>query len=201
MSGKKLQAQGVRQFQLDEFEAAAQTFQEAITAFEAENDPLTAAEQRVNLGLAYRALDRFDAAIEAMQTGLETFRQHQDRFREAQALGNLALVYAKQDNSEQATTYYREAANIFRELGEDEFYGQTILALADLQFRSGQMVQAAETFELGLKYIENPNQRQKMMKQLMVVKNRMLGGGAPAKTQSRPALRSEAADDDDEDED
>lgn len=197
MSGKKLQAQGIHQFQADEFEAAVQTFRQAITAYEAENDPLGAAEQHVNLGLCYRALDQFEPALEAMQTGLAAFREHQDRFREAQALGNLALVYAKQDNSEQATTYYREAAAIFRELGEDEFYGQTILALADLQFRSGQLIQAAETFELGLQYIQNPNQRQKMMKQLMVVKNRMVGGGAPAKPTARP-LRSSASEEDDD---
>lgn len=173
--GKQLQAKGIRQYQSGEFEKAAATFQEAIAAFEKEQDEIGAAEQKVNLGLCYRSLEQYPKAAELIEAGLATFRSQADRGREAQALGNLALVYAKQDNLEQATTLYREAAALFRELKDDENYGQTILALADVQFKAGDYAQAAMTFEIGLDNIRNPNHRQKMAKQLLVVKNRLLG--------------------------
>jgi tetratricopeptide (TPR) repeat protein len=110
-----------------------------------------------------------------MEEGLTVFREQEDKHREAQALGNLALAYSKQGNDEQATTLYREAAALFREAGDDDNYGETVLALADLQFKSGDLMQAVATFEAGLDHIRNPSQRQKMAKQLLVVKNRLLG--------------------------
>jgi tetratricopeptide (TPR) repeat protein len=173
--GKVLQSRGIQQYQNQDYEAALETFQAAFQAFQDEGEPLHAAEQQVNMGLTYRALEKHDEALEQMQAGLASIREHGDRRLEAQALGNMALVYARQDNDEQAATMYREAATIFRELKDDENYGETILALGDLQFRSGKMVQAVASYEVALDYIKNPNQRQKMMKGLLVAKNRLLG--------------------------
>lgn len=172
---KKLQAKGIRQFENHEFEDALATFQEAIPAFESEEDPLGAAEMRVNIGLCHRSMEAYDDAIEQMNAGLEVFRAEDDQIRIAQALGNMALVYVKQDNHEQAETYYREAADIFRENGDDDSYGNTILALADMYFKAGDMPKALAAFEGGLEKIKNPNMRQKMAKQLLVVKNRLSG--------------------------
>ena len=55
------------------------------------------------------------------------------------------------------------------------------MAIADLQFRSGQLMKAAATYEVGLEYVKNPNTRQKMMKKLLGVRNRLTGGGLPPK--------------------
>ena len=51
-------------------------------------------------------------------------------------------------------------AALFREAGDDDNYGETVLALADLQFKSGDLMQAVATFEVGLEHIHNPSQRQ-----------------------------------------
>ena len=93
----------------------------------------------------------------------------------------MARVYAKMGNSEQAMTNYREASAIFIEMGDEENYGQTVMAIADLQFRSGQLMKAAATYEVGLEYVKHPNTRQKMMKKLLGVRNKLTGGGVPAK--------------------
>ena len=173
--GAQLQAKGIREFQRGDYEKATATFEEAITAYEKEKNPVSVAEMKVNLGLCHRETDALEKAIALMEEGLAIFREHEDKHREAQVLGNLALAYSRQENDEQATTLYREAAALFREAGDDDNYGETVLALADLQFKSGNLVQAVGTFEAGLEHIRNPNQRQKMAKQLLVVKNRMLG--------------------------
>lgn len=174
-TGSELQIKATRLFEKGKYEEAATIFVEASAAYEKEGTGDLAAEMRVNLGLAQRELGDFEAAINEMQAGLAYFRETEDRLREAQTLGNMALAYSKAEDEEQAQTMYRDAARIFREIGEDEYYGETILALADMQFRSGNLMEALATFEVGLEHIRNKNHRQKMMKQLLVLKNRLSG--------------------------
>lgn len=174
-TGSELQIKATRLFEKGKYEDAAEVFNEALAAYEQEGTGDLAAEMRVNLGLAKRELGDFEAAISEMQAGLAYFKETEDRLREAQTLGNMALAYSKAEDEEQAQTMYREAAQIFREIDEDEYYGETVLALADMQFRSGHLMEALATFEVGLEHIRNKNHRQKMMKQLLVLKNRLSG--------------------------
>ena len=174
-TGSELQIKATRLFEKGKYEDAAEVFTEALEAYQEEGTGELAAEMRVNLGLAKRELGDLEAAITEMQAGLTYFRETEDQLREAQTLGNMALAYAKSKDEEQAQTMYRDAGRIFREIDEDEYYGETILALADMQFRSGNLLEALATFEIGLEHVRNKNHRQKMMKQLLVLKNRLSG--------------------------
>ncbi len=173
--GQEFQTKATRLFESEKYEEAAETFTEAMNAYQEAGDEQLAIEMRVNLGLAKREMGDYEAAVTEMQAGLAYFRENGVRLREAQTLGNMALAYAKLDDQEQAQTMYREAASIFREIGEDEYYGETILALGDMLFRSGNLMEALGIFEVGLEHIRNKNHRQKLMKQLLVLKNRMAG--------------------------
>jgi tetratricopeptide (TPR) repeat protein len=181
-TGNELKIKGMRLFQEKHYDQAIETFREAVTAFEGEENADQVAEMQVNLGLSLRNAKQYEDAIEEMQKGLRYFQEHGDQHREAQALANAATAYAELDEKEQAETMYRTAAQIFRELGDDDSYGETILALADMQFHSGDYVLAVSTFEEGLKHIRNKNHRQKMMKQLLIAKNRMMGGNVDMAT-------------------
>jgi len=81
-----------------------------------------------------------------------------DRSREAQVVGNLGGVYLAQGNSEQAVTLYREAADTFRELKDEERYGQTLLAIADVQMKSGKLSEAIQSLSAEIR--ENPTDAQ-----------------------------------------
>jgi tetratricopeptide (TPR) repeat protein len=175
----ELKDQGIRQFMQQDFEQSVETFQQARAAYEEAGQAEMAAEQQVNLGLALHSLGQYDAALEQMQAALAVFRAANDSSRTAQALGNMARVYAKMGNSEQAITNYREASAMFMEIGDEDNYGQTVLAIADLQLRSGNLVQAAATYEVGLEYVKKLNARQKIMKGLLNVRNRIAGTGMP----------------------
>src|SRR5215475_6951561 len=180
-SGAELQDQGVKLFMQHEYEAAADVFKQAQAAYDAEGKKDLAAEMPVNLGLIDRALDNYDDAVKLMTEARQTFVDIKDRSREAQVIGNLGGVYLAQGNSEQAVTLYREAADTFRDLKDEERYGQTLLAIADVQMRSGKLNQAMMTYEIALDSIgkDNLNFRQKVLKGLLDVKNRIAGGGAP----------------------
>lgn len=174
-NGAELQAKAIRLFEEKKFAEAGPLFADAMRAYQEAGDEVLAAEMQVNLGLTKRELEAYEEAIELMQSGLALFRAKQNRLREAQTLGNMALAYAKLQDQEQAQAFYREAAAIFKDIGEDDSYGETILALGDLYFRGGEYMRAVALFEMGLEHIKNKNHRQKMLKQLLLMKNRMLG--------------------------
>ena len=177
-SADELKEQGIKQFMQQDFEQAADTYRQAAEAYEDEGVADMVAEMQVNLGLALHSIGEYDDALEQMNEALAIFRQMNDASRTAQALGNMARVYARLGNSEQAITNYREASAIFMAEGDEENYGQTVLAIADLQLRGGNIMQAAATYEVGLDFVKNPNARQKMMKSLLGLRNRITGGGS-----------------------
>lgn len=178
-TGTELQEQGVKLFMQHDYEMAAEKFKAAVAAYEQEGKQDMAAEMKVNLGLTDRALGNFDTAVGLMSEARQIFANTQDRNREAQVIGNLGGVYLSQGNNEQAMTLYREAADTFLELEDNERYGQTLLAIADIQFKTGKMMQAATTYEIALDNVKDLNFRQKIMKGLINVKNKVAGGGAP----------------------
>lgn len=174
-----LKDQGIKQFQQRDYEQAAETFRAAHSAYQAAGQEAMAAEMQVNLGLALHSLDASDEALAEMSAARDFFQAQGDSHRLAQVLGNMGRVYAGLGNTEQALTNYREASALFIDAGDEENYGQTVLAIADLQLRSGHPTQAAATYEVGLDYVKNPSARQKLMRNLIGLRNRMTGQGAP----------------------
>jgi tetratricopeptide (TPR) repeat protein len=94
-------------------------------------------------------------------------------------IGNLGGLYMAEGNAEQAFTLLREAADAFRDIGDEDRYGRTLMELANLQARSGKWLEAAATYEVALDLVKEPNFRQKVLKGLLGVKNRLTGGGVP----------------------
>ncbi len=178
-----LKDQGIKQFMQQDYAQAADTFRAARSAYAGDGDEVMAAEMQVNLGLALHALGESRQALEEMSAAHAVFQARADTHRLAQVLGNMARVYARLGNTEQAVTNYREASALFLEAGDEENYGQTVLAIADLQLRSGQVTQATATYEIGLDYVKNPNARQKMMRSLLGLRNRLTGQGGSAQDQ------------------
>lgn len=174
-TGSELQSKGTRLFEKGKYQEAVGIFNEAVEAYRTEGNAAMVAEMQVNVGMCKRELEQYEDALKEMQVSLAYFDEHGPQIRKAQTLGNMALAYAKLGDTEQGQTMYREAGAIFRELGEDEQYGETVLALADMYFRAGDLMLAVATFEVGLEYVKNLNHRQKMIKQLGMLRARLTG--------------------------
>src|SRR5689334_9565327 len=156
-SANELQEQGIKLFQQRDYEAAARAFQQAQEAYTAEGKRDMAAEMQSNIGLVHRALGEHQQALEAVQASLRTFQELGDQLHTAQALGNLGGVYLALGDKEQAYNCYRQAADIFEALGEKKYYGETLLAMADLQVKDGKLMQGAATYEVGLENMDELN--------------------------------------------
>lgn len=176
-TASELQEKGVHLFQQKEYEDAGPVFEQAIAAYQADQQPEMAAEMMVNLGLVRRALGENDAALELMQAALEVFQQSTDRKREAMVLGNMGGVYLALSDKEQAASAYRDAAEIFDALGEKKLHGETLLAIAQMQIGERRIGDAAATYEAGLSELDQLTASQKVLKGLISVRNRLTGSG------------------------
>jgi tetratricopeptide (TPR) repeat protein len=172
---RELQEQGVKYYGQRDYEAAARTFQQAREAYEAESRPDMAAEMQTNLGLVHRALGEHQQALDMMQPALHVFREQGDNLRLAQVLGNMGGVYTELGDKEQAYNCYRQAADAFEELGEKRMYGETLIAMAKIQLREGKIWAGAATYEVGLEQLDHLTASQKLLKNLIGVRNRLSG--------------------------
>ncbi|MBC6935155.1 MAG: tetratricopeptide repeat protein [Chloroflexi bacterium] len=175
-TAQELQERGVKLFQQKDFEAAAQHFQQAMDAYEAEGRRDIAAEMQVNIGLVHRALGENQQALEAMQAALGVFQETGDAVRTAKVLGNMGGVYVELNDHEQAYNCYRQAADIFEAQGEKKLYGETLMAIGALQVDERKLMQGAATYEVGLEQLGELTPRQKMIKGLLGIRNKLSGG-------------------------
>lgn len=177
-TAQELQAQGVKLFQRKDYEAAAQSFQAALTQYDADGQPDMAAEMQVNIGLVHRSLGENQQALDIMQEALTTFTNAGDKLRAAVVLGNMGGVYSALKDKEQAYTCYRTAADVFHELGETAKHSETLKAMAALQMKDGKIGASAATYEAALSESEELTPGQKLIKGLIGIRNRLIGGGS-----------------------
>jgi tetratricopeptide (TPR) repeat protein len=176
-TAKELQDQGVKLYLQQDYEAAARVFQQAREAYEAEGQLDMAAEMQTNSGLVHRALGEHQQALDVMQAALHVFQERGDALRAAQVMGNLGGVYIELGDREQAYNCYRQAADAFEELGEKKLYGETMIAMAKLQVRDGKIWDGAATYEVGLEQLDTLTPSQRILKNLIGIRNRLTGAG------------------------
>ena len=66
---------------------------------------------------------------------------------------------------------------MFEEQGEKKLYGETLIAMGDLQVRDGKLMVGAATYEVGLEQLDNLSASQKVLKGLLGIRNKLIGGG------------------------
>jgi tetratricopeptide (TPR) repeat protein len=135
------------------------------------------AEMQTNIGLVHRALGEHQQALDTMQGALTIFQELGDPVRVAKVLGNMGGVYAALGDKEQAYNCYRQAADVFEEQGEKKLYGETLIAMGDLQVRDGKLMSGAATYEVGLEQLDQLSASQKVLKGLLGIRNKLVGGG------------------------
>jgi tetratricopeptide (TPR) repeat protein len=174
----ELKERGIALFEQHEYEAAGRAFQQAKDLYADAARADMAAEMKVNVGLVHRALGEFQQALETMEEALRTFQEDGDQLRIAQCLGNLGGVYLALDDKDRAELSYRQAANLFKELGEQDFYSNTMMALGAMQIRSGKFFMGAASYQVALENRTHLSGTQKVIRALSGLANRLSGGSS-----------------------
>jgi CHAT domain-containing protein len=128
----RLLQQGIEQFQTSQFEAALQSWQQAVIIYQQIKDRKGEGQSLGNLGLAYRSLGDYAKAIEYHQQSLAILREIKDRVGEGTSLGNLGVAYLYLGNYSKAIKYHQQHLAIARaikdRLGEGASLGNLGLA-------------------------------------------------------------------------
>ena len=128
----KLFNQGNQQFQISQFEAAFQSWQQALAIYREIKDRFGEGQSLGNLGLVYRNLGKYDKAIGLHLLDLEIAREIKDRRSEGRALGNLGVAYNSLGKYDKVIELQTQRLAITREikdrLGEGQSLGNLGLA-------------------------------------------------------------------------
>ncbi|WP_181016303.1 tetratricopeptide repeat protein [Pseudanabaena sp. BC1403] len=132
----RLFKQGNQQYQISQFEAALQSYQQALNIYREIKDRRGEGAALGTLGEAYRVLGKYDKAIELHLQSLEIAREIKDRFDEVQSLGNLGIVYISLGKYDKAIKSQLQRLEIAREIkdriGEGAALGNLGIAYKNL---------------------------------------------------------------------
>jgi CHAT domain-containing protein/Tfp pilus assembly protein PilF len=132
----RLFKQGNQQFQISQFVAAFQSWQQALTIYQEIKDRLGEGAALGNLGIAYNALGKYEKAIEFQLQTLAITREFKDRQSERAVLGNLGNAYYFLGKYDKAIEFQLQSLAITREiqdrLGEGKALGNLGIAYDSL---------------------------------------------------------------------
>nr|WP_199302475.1 CHAT domain-containing tetratricopeptide repeat protein [Coleofasciculus sp. FACHB-129] len=132
----QLLQQGIEQFQTSQFEAALQSWKQALSLYREIKDRLGEGQSLSNLANAYPSVGNYAKAIDYHQQSLAIAREIKHRSGEGAALGNLGNAYHSLGDYAKAIDYHQQRLTIAREtknrLGEGISLGNLGLAYSSL---------------------------------------------------------------------
>ena len=171
----ELKEQGLAFFHKDQLPEAAERFAQAASAFDAQAEPVQAAEARNNLCVVRLAQQDWQGALSAVTGTPEVFAAAGDRMRQAQAIANLANAHDGAGHVAPAAQYYEQAIELFTELGETETRAACWKALSGVQLKQDKKFQAMASMQAGLKLAPKLSAREKTLKGLLDQAFKLMG--------------------------
>jgi tetratricopeptide (TPR) repeat protein len=146
-----LKEEGLKQFQRGEVDKAVATFETAVSAYTAAQNPTGQAEMLNNIGVIQRMQGNHEESLQAFTTAETLCQQTDDVNRRAQVLGNMGDLYAAMGDKETAARHYSDAAELFAQCGDAKKQSQVLKALSLLRLRQGQWMMAMMYMEASLR--------------------------------------------------
>jgi CHAT domain-containing protein/tetratricopeptide (TPR) repeat protein len=140
----RLLKQGIQQYQISQFQAALQYWQQALIIYREIKDREGEGWALGNLGSAYSNLGDYAKAIEYAQQQLAIAREIKDRKIEGAALGNLGLAYSSLGDYAKAIEYAQQRLAIAREIKHREGEGWALGSLGIAYSFLGDYAKASE---------------------------------------------------------
>src|SRR6476661_2503744 len=136
--------QGLQQYQISQFQAALQSWQQALIIYRELKDRQSEGAALGSLGNAYLSLGDYAKAIEYEQQWLAIAREIKDRQSEGKALGNLGLAYYSLGDYAKAIEYEQQWLAIAREIKDRQSEGKALGNLGLAYYSLGDYAKAIE---------------------------------------------------------
>ncbi len=130
--------QGNQQFQISQFEAAFQSWQQALTIYREIKDRRGEGASLGNLGNAYQILSQYDKSIKYHLQSLVIAREIKDRRGERVSLGNMGNAYQSLGKYDKAIESYLQSLAIAREIKDRRGEGSSLGNLGNAYYRLGK---------------------------------------------------------------
>ncbi|WP_094528362.1 tetratricopeptide repeat protein [Pseudanabaena sp. SR411] len=137
---------GIQQFKISQFEAAIQSWQQALTIYREIKDRLGEGQSLGNLGIAYHSLGQYNKAIEFHLQRLAIAQEIKDRLGEGQSLGNLGVAYHSLSQYDKAIEFHLQGLAIAQEIKDRLGEGKSLGNLGNAYYSLGQYDKAIKFY-------------------------------------------------------
>ncbi|MEP0855558.1 tetratricopeptide repeat protein [Trichocoleus sp. DQ-U1] len=146
----RLREEGNQQLDTSQFQAALQSYQQALAIYKEIGDKEGEADCLNNLGRAYNNLGQYQKAIEFSQQSLVMAREIGSRQVEAKSLRNLGVAYGSVGQYQKAIEFYQQSLAIAREIGDSQQEARSLGNLGAAYNSLGQYQKAIEFYQQSL---------------------------------------------------
>lgn len=162
-----LAEQGKKEYEQENYLAAADRFAQAAQAYTLLKDELNAAEMKNNRSVALLQAGKAKEALQATEGTEEIFRNAGDIKRQGIAVSNRAAALEGLKNWKEALAEYDRAASLFEEIGEGDMHSTVRKAAANLNLKRGRLTDSQMDVFDSLRLVEKPTLLQRIMKFLV----------------------------------
>lgn len=153
---------------------AARLFKAAEQGFDLGADPCQAAEMANNCSVALLQAGEPQAALQALEGRERVFERVGDLKRLGMTWGNRGKALETMKQFDLAFQAYRQAADLFLQIGENELYTTTMQSISALQLRTNRPLEAVASMQAGLDRMGKSGVRQRLLKRLLDLPFRLL---------------------------
>jgi tetratricopeptide (TPR) repeat protein len=114
----RLLKQGYEQYQISQFTAALQSWEQALKIYREIKDRQGEGNALGSLGIAYDSLGNYQKAIEFYQQSLAIAKQIADKAGVGRALANLGIAYRNLGDYQKAIEFHQQGLTIFKQIGD-----------------------------------------------------------------------------------
>jgi tetratricopeptide (TPR) repeat protein len=162
-----LAEQGKKEYEQENYLAAANLFGQAAQAYTLAKDALNAAEMKNNQSVALLQAGKAKEALQATDGTEEIFQQAGDSKRQGIAVSNRAAALEGMKKWKEALAEYDRAASLFEEIGEGDMHSIVRKAAANLNLKRGRLTDSQMDVFDSLRLVEKPTLLQRIMKFLV----------------------------------
>lgn len=166
--------EGKSLYQAKKYLPAAESFAQAAEIYDAEGDILLGAEMRNNLCVSLLLAKRPQQALDVVQGTSELFIEAGQMVPAGMALANEATARKELRETDPAIDLFLRAADIFKSAGEDQLYLETMQSVSGIKMKSRNLSGALFSMQKGLEGIEKPTLRQRLLKNLLNIPDKLL---------------------------
>ena len=162
-----LAEQGKKEYEQQNYLAAAERFAQAAQAYTLMKDELNAAEMKNNQSVALLQAGKAKEALQATEGTEEIFQKANDIKRQGIAVSNRAAALEGMKQWKEALAEYDRAASLFEQIGEGDMHSVVRKAAANINLKRGRIVDSQMDVYDSLRLVEKPTLTQRFMKFLI----------------------------------